>query len=117
MAKQVRKPPSQADAKDPRAREYFDRDLYDQHKLVGEATVDLPSIGASSNYTFTIPVNGAKADQQQTVEYGLPSSWNTGLMIASAFVSADDTVTIVVRNPTGSPIDFGSATYSARVRP
>ncbi len=117
MAKQVRKPPSQADAKDPRAREYFDRDLYDQHRMVGTATVDLPSLAASSNTSFTIPVNGAKAGQQQTVEYGLPSNWNTALIIASAFVSDDDTVTIVVRNPTGSPIDFGSATYSARVRP
>lgn len=117
MAKQVRKPPSPSDHYDPRAREYFDQDLHDQHKLVGTRTLDLPNINAGAQTTFTITVNGAKADKQQTVEYGLPSNWNTGLRIDAAFVSADHTVTIVVGNATGGAIDMGSATYSVRVRP
>ena len=117
MAKAVRKPPGPADNRDPRAREYFDAELYDQHRLVGTRTIDLASIASGAQSSFTITVNGAKADKQQTVEYGLPSNWNTGLSIDSAFVSADNTVTLVVDNPTGSPIDMGSATYSVRVRP
>lgn len=117
MAKQVRKPPSPSDANDPRAREYFDLDLFDQHRLVGTKTVDLASIPAGAQSSITITVNGALADTRQTVEYGLPSNWNTGLSISSAYVSAADTVTLIVRNHTGGAIDMPSATYSARVRP
>ena len=117
MAKQVRKPPSISDELNPRSREAFDRDLHDQHKLVGIRTFDLPSIIAGGITTFTITVNGALADQQQTVEYGLPANWNTNLVVASCFVSADNTVTFAIFNPTGGAIDFGSATYSVRVRP
>jgi hypothetical protein len=97
--------------------EYFLNDLHEQHVLVGVRTVDLPSVAAGAQTTMTITVNGAKADRQQTVEYGLPSNWNTSLIVASAFVSADNTVTLVIRNPTGGAIDMGAATYSVRVRP
>ena len=114
MAKQVRVPPNLS--QNPRDLEAFFTDIHDQHKLVGVRTFDLPNILAGTQTTFTITVNGAKADKQQTVEWGLPSNWNTGLFI-NAFVSADDTVTVVVRNPTGSNIDMASATYSVRVRP
>lgn len=116
MAKQVRRPPGPSDYKDPRAREYFDKDLYDQNALVGSVTFDLPSIAAGSISTITIPVNGALKDKGHTVEFGLPSNWNTSL-IPYAYVSNDDQVTIVVRNPTGSPIDQASGLYAVRVRP
>lgn len=117
MAKAVRKPPSPSDYQDPRAREYFDADVYEQHRLVGTRTYDLPSLNAATAATFTVTVKGALADQGQTVEYGLPSNWNTGLIVAGCFVSADDTVTFVIYNPTGGAIDQASGTYSARVRP
>jgi hypothetical protein len=117
MAKAVRKPPGPADSRDPRATEYFFTDLYDQHRLVGTRTFDLPSINAGASTTFTITVNGAKADKQQTVEYGLPSNWNTSLQVSSVFVSADNEVTFAIYNPTGGSINMGSATYSVRVRP
>ena len=83
MAKQVRKPPSISDELNPRSREAFDRDLHDQHKLVGIRTFDLPSIIAGGITTFTVTANGAKANMQQTVEYGLPANWNTNLVVAS----------------------------------
>ena len=76
-----------------------------------------PSIIAGGITTFTVTANGAKANMQQTVEYGLPANWNTNLVVASCFVSADNTVTFAIFNPTGGAIDFGSATYSVRVRP
>lgn len=85
--------------------------------LVGTRTIDLPSVASGAQTSFTVTVPGARADKQQTVEYGLPAAWNTGLRIDSAFVTADDTVTIVVGNPTGGAINMGSATYSVRVRP
>jgi hypothetical protein len=117
MAVPVRKPPSPSDSQDPRATEYFFKDLHDQNKRTGTVTMDLASIAPGGKATITIPVNGALAGKQQTVEYGLPETWNTDLDITGAFVSADDTVSLVVKNRTAGAIDMGSATYSARVRP
>lgn len=117
MAVPVRQPPSVTESQNFRAREEFDRQLWEQHRLVGTQTVDLPNLTAGAQTSFTVSVPGARADKQQTVEYGLPSTWNAGLRIDSAYVSADDTVTIVVGNPTGGAINMGSATYSVRVRP
>lgn len=117
MAKQVRKPPSPSDAMDPRSREYFDADLYEQHRLVGVSTIDIGNIASGAQTSITIPVNGALANRQQTVEYGLPSNWSGGLAVSSAFVSADGVVTMVIKNETGSPIDMPIATYGVRVRP
>lgn len=117
MAKSCRKPPSPSDNKDLRSYEYFFQDIFDQNSLTGTKVFDLPSLASGAVTSITIPVTGAKADKQQTVEYGLPSSWNVSLQVSAAFVSADNTVTLVIRNPTGGSIDMGSATYSARVRP
>lgn len=118
MAKPVRKPPSPSDSKDPRATEYFFADLYEQHRMVGSRTYDLPSISGGAQATFDITVAGALPDKQMTVDGpSLPSTWNTGLTIDDAYISAADTVTVVVRNKTGGSIDMGSATYSVRVRP
>ena len=117
MAKAVRKPPGPADYKDQRAMEYFHIGLHEQNSLVGERTFDLASIASGAQVGFTITVNGAKANKAHTVEYGLPSNWNTSLQVSSVFVSADDTVTIVIRNPTGGAIDQASGLYGVRVRP
>ncbi len=117
MAKRARKPPSPSDQQDPRAREYFDQDLYDQHAMVGERVYDIPNLGTATATTFTVTVKGALPDKAQTVEYGLPSNWNANLILAGVFVSAADEVTFVVYNPTGGSINQASGTYSARVRP
>lgn len=91
--------------------------MYDQHSLVGERVYDLPNLSAGTATTFTVPAKGALPDKAQTVEYGLPSNWNTNLIVAGVFVSAADTVTFVIYNPTGGSINQASGTYSARVRP
>ncbi len=116
MAKQIRKPPSPSDYADPRAREYFDADVHDQLRMANTATVDLPNLTAGATTTFTIPVKGALADEAQTVVYGLPSGWNSGLQV-TAWVSANDVVTIAVHNTTGGAINMGSGLYSVRVQP
>lgn len=117
MAKAVRKPPGPADFKDPRALEYFLTDLHNQNHMVGTRTIDLASLASGAQTSFTITVKGALPDQQHTLEYGLPSSWNTSLQVSAVFVSAADTVTVVIRNPSGASIDMPSATYGVRVRP
>ena len=117
MAKIVRNPPGPADRNDPRAQEYFFQDVLDQNRVVGTRTYDLPSINAGATETFTVTAKGAKPDKAQTIEYGLPSTWNTGLIVAAVFVSAADTVTFVIYNPTGGSINQASGTYSVRVRP
>lgn len=117
MAKRLRKPPSPSDAQDPRSSEYFFQDIYDQHALVGERVYDVPSLSTATATTFTITVKGALPDKGQTVEVGLPSTWNANLIFAGAYISAADTVTFVIYNPTGGSINLASGTYSARVRP
>ena len=94
----------------------FMQELHDQHRYVGEATVDVASIASGATATVTIPVIGAQKDKGQTVEYGLPSTFDTALTVA-AYVSDDDEVTIVLSNPTGGAIDPASGLYSVRVRP
>lgn len=116
MAKRIRQAPSISENKDPRALEYFHNDLEKFLSLVGETTVNVGSIAAGAIGTVTITVKGCLANKQQTVQIGLPSAVNTGL-VPWAYVSADDTVTLVLYNRTGSPIDPPNATYGARVMP
>lgn len=71
-------------------------------------TIDFSSINAGSVGTSTVTVDGAVAND--IVNLGPPSGIESGLMW-SAFVSADDTVTIRLYNTTGSPIDPASATW------
>lgn len=117
MAKIIRRPPSVADNQDPRSREYFDQDIYDQMRLAGTVTTSFGPLPAGSQTPMVIPVNGARKDKGQTVEYGLPSAWNANLTILSVYVSNDDEVSIVIKNPTGGTISIASATYGVRVRP
>lgn len=114
MAEKVRQPPTVSEANNFRAREEFDRDVERILSLVGDATATVGSISAGARGTVTIPVSGARPDVGQTVQVGLPSTMNQAL-VPYAYVSASDTVVLVLYNPTGSPIVLGSATYHARV--
>lgn len=114
MAEPLRQPPAVSENKDPRSWEYFYKDLYDHLVLVGRRTLDVASIAAGGKQTFTITVTGCRPNKGQTVQVGLPSSINADLL-PWGFVSANDEVTVVLRNPTGSPIDPPSAEYAARV--
>lgn len=116
MARRIRRAPGVSESKDFRARESFDQAVEDILKLVGTRTYDVPSIAAGATATLTITVTGCRADEGQTVQIGFPSTMSTSL-VPWAYVSADDTVTIVLYNPTGSAIDMASATYTVRVMP
>jgi hypothetical protein len=116
MARRVRKAPSVSERANFRASEAFAQDVEAILALVGTRTYDVPSISSGSTATFTITVSGCRVDQGQTVQVGLPSTFNTSLVLYG-FVSADDTVTVVLYNPTGGAINMNEATYTARVMP
>lgn len=114
MAKPLRRPPGPAEQEDLRAKQDWEDGIHRLLRDCNETTVDVGSIAAGAKATFTVTVPDAKADKGQTVEIGLPSNWNTDL-IAYGYVSADNTVTVVIKNETGSPVDPGSGVYGVRV--
>ena len=111
-----RKPPGPSEEKDFRARERFDQDTYHLLRLAGTVQIDVPNITAGSIATFTIPVMGAKADEQQAVVLAPPSAIEAGLMW-TGFVSADDVVTVRLHNTTGGGVNPADALWGARVFP
>jgi hypothetical protein len=118
MARGLRVQPGQSERNDPRAVEYFYASLTEQlgPDMVASRTLDVGSVSAGGKQTFTVAVPGARADRQQTVVVGVPSTVSQDLF-PWGFVSADEEVTVVLRNPTGAPIDPASATYTVRVFP
>lgn len=79
---------------------------------MGQATVDIGPINAGSVATFTISVPGAAVGDP--VYVAAPDTLPAGL-IWSAHVTAADTVTVRVYNPTASAVDPPSGTWVARV--
>ncbi len=81
--------------------------------LTGSATYDAPSIANAGRTTTTVTVTGAALGDFVTgVSFGVDLA---GLML-NAYVSAANTVTIVLQNNTGSAVDLGSTTVRVRVR-
>lgn len=76
------------------------------------ATLDFPSTASGSYSDLTVSVIGAAGGSR--VVLGLPATPAAGI-VWNAWVSATDTVTIRANNPTGSPIDPGSASYGVTV--
>jgi hypothetical protein len=116
MARVCRKAPGVSEDKTFRAREAFDNDVEAILRLAAQTTVNVGSISAGAVGTFTVLVAGARADKGMTVQVGVPSNFNTGLT-PWGYVSADDEVTVVLRNTTGGAIDPSEATYAVRVMP
>jgi histidinol-phosphate/aromatic aminotransferase/cobyric acid decarboxylase-like protein len=85
--------------------------------MVGTATVNLGNIAAGATASFTVTVQGARPDKGHTVQLGPPSNWNQNLDILLAHVTANNTVTVIVRNPTGGGIDPDSGLWGMRVMP
>jgi hypothetical protein len=112
----LRLPPGTAELKDTRALEYFLAALHAMMSPIGTVTIDLPSIAAGGIATFTIPVQGARPGQQQSVSLAPPDTVPAGLLWCG-YVSGQDTVTVRVYNTTGSAIDPPAATWGASVRP
>ena len=116
MAVRLIAPPGVSDVNNFRTREAFDQAIEAQLKLVGSVTVDVGSIAAGARGSFTVAVNGAMASRGQTVQVGVPSTFNTGL-VPWGYVSADGVVTVILYNSTAGAIDPASAAYFVRVMP
>lgn len=78
----------------------------------GTAVLDFGSIGAGLQATLTITVTGAATGD--VVLLGAPAALEAGLSFCG-YVSAADTVTVVVANNTAGSIDPASATWRASV--
>jgi hypothetical protein len=107
---------SQEAMEDQRQLGHWREQLYRMFQLVGTVTGTPGLIAAGAVGTLTVSVIGCFADQQQTVEVGPPSTVNAGLLW-SAFVSANDVVTIRIFNGTGGGITPASSTWAVRVTP
>lgn len=82
--------------------------------LTGSATYDAPSIAAAAETTTTVTVTGAALGD---VVAGLSLGVSQAGLAVTGYVSAADTVTVVLKNGTGAPIDLASTTLRAQVRP
>jgi len=80
--------------------------------IFGSATLDFPSIAAGGNAELTVTATGAASGD--LVDLGPPAALEAGL-IATARVSAANTVTIRLYNSTAGAVDPVSATWKVRV--
>ena len=116
MAKPIRSSPNVKEGDYWRANENWRNSVTKALTLVGTRTIDVPSVAAFNRQTFTVTVVGARPDIGQTVDVGPPSTFPTGT-IAWGYVSAKDTLTVVISNITGSLIDPPLGLYGVRVFP
>ena len=79
--------------------------------LTGSKTYDAASLAASATATTTVTVTGAALGDYAVASLGVSAA---GLVV-SAYVSAADTVTVVLFNPTAGAVDLASTTLRARV--
>src|SRR5690348_14212847 len=107
MARPVRTSPNVKERDDPRAQEYWQNNVSLHLRLVGTRTYDVPIMVAGGVQTFTVSVEGVRPNMQQTVQIGVPSNWNIGV-VPYGYISANDTVTVVLRNVSSVPIDLPS---------
>ena len=72
-------------------------------------SLDLPSIDANTVAAETFTVNGLRADAGPVVVEKRTS--NTGLVLQSSRVSADNTLELTLENTTGSAINAAAQTF------
>lgn len=76
------------------------------------ATIDPPSVAATSVAAVDVTVSGVKSGDI-VLAYNLANySTLSGVGICGAFVTDDDTITILLVNPTGSAIDPSETTWT-----
>lgn len=73
-----------------------------------EATVDLGSVAANTSETETATLTGSL-----TTDYviAIKPSLEAGILVGSAWISANGTVSIQIMNSTGSAVDAASETW------
>jgi hypothetical protein len=74
-------------------------------------TVDLPSIAAGAEHSFTVTVPGTAVGEPIIASF---SVYTAGLIITSAQMSASETATIIVKNTSGGAIDQAPASLIVR---
>jgi len=79
--------------------------------LNGTATLDPASLAAAATATATITVTGAAVGDFVIVSPGVSLAG----LVMTAYVSAADTVTVVLYNPTAGAVDLASSTWKAKV--
>lgn len=80
--------------------------------LTGSATYDAPSIAAGASATTSVTVTGAALGDMVT---GISLGIDAAGLDLSGYVSAANTVTVILRNSTASAVDLASTTLSVRV--
>lgn len=116
MAQKVRQPPGTSEKDNFRSLEAFYSSVEALLKLVGDVTFTVGTVTPSGISTVTVPVPGARPDVGMTVQVGLPSGMDLGI-VPWGMVTANDTVVLVLYNRTGSPIVLPEYTYYVRVMP
>lgn len=81
-------------------------------ELTGSVVTDRPSIAALASNSFTFTVTGAEVGD----ECQITTSSALGLLMIDGRVTAANTVTCLLFNPTGASYDPPSTTYTAVVR-
>lgn len=80
--------------------------------LSGSVVFDPPNILAGGTTATTVTVTGAALGDFAQASFSL----SLGGLTMTAYVSAANTVTVVLHNPTAGAINLGSGTLRARVR-
>jgi len=80
--------------------------------LTGSKTHDFASVADGAQATTTVTVTGAALGDFCQASVGV----NQAGVILHAYVSAADTVTVVLQNETGGAVDLASTTLSVLVR-
>lgn len=81
--------------------------------------VDLPSIAAGATITQNVTVPGlftGNDNRANSVIVTPPNSFASGgLLLINSYPSANDTVTLIIQNPTGAAIDLASAQWAFNI--
>lgn len=111
MSVKLQRPPR---GKDPADWSDWTEQVEQQLMLVGSRTIDVGNITAGTVSTFTVTVTGCKVNQGQSVVLSPPSAIEANLVWCGV-VTANDTVTVRLYNPTGGGINPASGLWGARV--
>ncbi len=84
-----------------------------QQNFTGSSTYDAPSIAAGASTSTTVTATGAALGDQVT---GISLGVSAGGLVLTGTVSAANTVTVVLQNPTAAAIDLASATLAVTVQ-
>jgi hypothetical protein len=83
--------------------------------IVASVSVDIPSVAAVGEVTATVTVTGASASANSVVLLGWSAALPAGIVVAQAWVSAANTVSIRFYNYTAAAVDPAALTCNVAV--